>query len=253
MISDFLTTDWGRLCDGDRCVLSSGFTPAAHISFSDACVIFKPGKQRDGWFSANDLLTQVDHMIDIFKGLTKGWAQGLFLFDNAPSHQKHADDTISALQMVKGACNRSLQACADMAHTILAPKAGRTHHLGGQHMRCGTLPTGEPQPFYFPQVKGHPMSGWFKGMEVIIWECGLWPEAGLPAQCKDFKCLANHTDCCCRHLLLTQPDFTDEKSQLQEHIESCGHLCDFYLKYHCKLNFIEQYWGAAKFQYHAAT
>jgi hypothetical protein len=78
-------------------------------------------------------------------------------------------------------------------------------------MRCGTLPTGEPQPFYFPQVKGHPMSGWFKGMEVIIREHRLWPEAGLPAQCKDFKCLANCTDCCCRHLLFTQPDFTDEK------------------------------------------
>jgi hypothetical protein len=118
MISDFLTADWGHLCNGNRCILSSGFTPAAHISFSDARVIFKLGKQRDGWFSANDLLTQVDRTIDIFEGLTKGWAQGLFLFDNAPSHRKRADDVISALQMVKGVCNQSLQACADMAHII---------------------------------------------------------------------------------------------------------------------------------------
>jgi hypothetical protein len=39
------------------------------------------------------------------------------------------------------------------------------------------------------------------------------------------------------------------RPQLQEYIESCGHLCDFYPKYHCELNFIEQYWGAAKLCY----
>jgi hypothetical protein len=44
-----------------------------------------------------------------------------------------------------------------------------------------------------------------------------------------------------------------QKSKLQEFIESHSHLCDFYPKYHCELNFIEQYWGAAKFQYHTAS
>jgi hypothetical protein len=43
-----------------------------------------------------------------------------------------------------------------------------------------------------------------------------------------------------------QPDFVAQKSHL---ITLHGHICDFYLKYHCKLNFIEQYWGAAKFHY----
>jgi hypothetical protein len=36
----------------------------------------------------DDLLRQVDKAIDIFECHTKGYAQGLFLFDNAPSHQK---------------------------------------------------------------------------------------------------------------------------------------------------------------------
>lgn len=40
-----------------------------------------------------------------------------------------------------------------------------------------------------------------------------------------------------------------QKSHLKELITLCGHICDFYPKYHCELNFIEQYWGAAKFCY----
>jgi hypothetical protein len=121
-------------------------------------------------------------------------------------------------------------------------------------MCSGTLPNGEPQYFYFPD--DHPtMPSWFKGMEIIIRERGLWPEEGLGlhAQCPDFKCPADRTDCCCRRVLFNQADFITQKSELQEFIESCGHLCDFYPKYHCELNFIEQYWGAAKFQYRTAT
>ena len=71
-------------------------------SIREAWIIFKAGRNRDGYFDANDLLKQVNNTIDIFEGLTKGWAQGLFLFDNMPSHQKCALDAISARCMVKG-------------------------------------------------------------------------------------------------------------------------------------------------------
>lgn len=81
------------------------YTPSTHITLSEARVIFKPGKSRDGWFTADNLLAQVDTAIDIFDGNTKGWAQGLFLFDNAPSHQKRAANALSARRMVKGALN----------------------------------------------------------------------------------------------------------------------------------------------------
>jgi len=40
-------------------------------------------------------------MINIFEGKANGLAQGLFLFDNAPSHLKRAADAISATKMVK--------------------------------------------------------------------------------------------------------------------------------------------------------
>ena len=60
----------------------------------------------------------------------------------------------------------------------------------------------------------------------------------------------NATSCCCRRILFTQPDFVNQKSELEEYIVLHGHICDFYPKFHCELNFIEQYWGAAKYRYH---
>jgi hypothetical protein len=132
-----------------------------------------------------------------------------------------------------------------------APKEGWTHNNSGVRMRDGTLPNGEPQSLYYPEDHKS-MPGWFKGMEAIIRERGLWPEspdAGLLTQCPNFKCPPGHMDCCCRHILFLQPNFTAQKSQLEELIESHGHICDFYPKCHCELNFIEQYWGTAKSHY----
>src|SRR5229473_3285160 len=91
-------------------------------------------------------------------------------------------------------------------------------------------------------------------MEIIIWEHGLWPKGCtyLLAQCLGFYCPSGHTNCCCQHILFFQPNFISQKSQLQELIKLHGHLCNFYPKYHCKVNFIEQYWGAAKLWFHMA-
>jgi hypothetical protein len=115
------------------------------------------------------------------------------------------------------------------------------------------MSNGDVQSFYFPD--DHPtMPGWFKGMEIIIQERGLWPPEGLLAQCpKKRGCPPDHLDCCCRRLLFMQPDFISQKSQLQELIELRGHICDFYPKYHCELNFIEQFWGAAKLHFRVAS
>jgi hypothetical protein len=174
----------------------------------------------------------------------------LFLFDNAPSHQKRADDALSARYLPK------------------RPNDGWTRVKDGPRMRNGWFDTPGidgrthrvSQPFYFPA--NHPKHpGWFKGMEQIIRERGLWPKARdargrlvdgkLNAQCEGFKCEVGRSDCCCRRVLFNQPDFVQQKSALHELVERRGHICDFYPKYHCELNFIEQYWGAAKFRYRA--
>ena len=67
----------------------------------EARITFKPGLNRDGYFDSKKLIDQVETAIDIFEGKTKGFAQGLFIFDNAPSHQKRADNALSARKMPK--------------------------------------------------------------------------------------------------------------------------------------------------------
>ncbi|THU92285.1 hypothetical protein K435DRAFT_672399 [Dendrothele bispora CBS 962.96] len=217
MVSAFLTPDWGLLKDDEECVFEF-----------EARLFFEAGKGRDGYFDANDLLQETEKAIDIFENKTHGMMTGLFVFDNAPSHMKRAPDALSARKMPKG------------------PKLGWTQHPNGPKMRDGFF-NGAAQPFYYPD--NHPtMPGWFKGMEQIIRERGLYPAGGLRATCPT-KCDDKADRCCCRRVLFLQPDFIAQKPQLQEYIESRGHICDFYPKFHCECNFIEQYWGAAKYRY----
>lgn len=91
-------------------------------------------------------------------------------------------------------------------------------------------------------------------MEIIICKCSLWPKGGLPAEChfKPPEGQAVLPSCCCQHILYNQLDFVSQKPLLQEHIKSHGHLCNFYPRYHCELNFIEQYWGVAKLRFRIA-
>jgi hypothetical protein len=46
--------------------------------------------------------------------------------------------------------------------------------------------------------------------------------------------------------LKLQANFQEQKSLVQEVIESMGHLSIFLPKFHCKLNFIEYFWGQVK-------
>ncbi|KAF7293622.1 hypothetical protein MIND_01141500 [Mycena indigotica] len=76
MVSDFLVAHWGRL-------------RVPELNW-DARLFFRAGKNRDGYFTSIELLEHVENAIDIFEHKTHKFATGLFLFDNAPSHQKRA-------------------------------------------------------------------------------------------------------------------------------------------------------------------
>ena len=149
------------------------------LCFSEARLFFRAGKTRDGYFDNDNLILEVDKAIDIFEGKMNGFATGLFLFNKAPSYQKCAQDTLSAQKMLKS------------THTTWR------HHKNGPRMRTTTYSSNNtPQDFY--HADNHPkMPGWFKGMEEIIKERGLWPATGLNAQCEGFKCEPGKKDCCC--------------------------------------------------------
>jgi len=104
----------------------------------------------------DDLLKQVDHAINIFEMKKDGFATGLFLFDNAPSHQKWVPNALSAQKMPKNS-NKDW-----------------SYKKDGPHMQNGMFsPKNNAQDLYFPD--DHPtMPRWFKGMEIIIHEWGLW-------------------------------------------------------------------------------
>ncbi|KIJ42644.1 hypothetical protein M422DRAFT_170720 [Sphaerobolus stellatus SS14] len=214
MVSDFMSPDLGWLKSKD--------------GTQEARVIFKAGKNHEGYFSNEHILAQTELAIELFEDHFPGTAIAAFAFDNAPSHQKRAADALSALKMPKN------------------PKLWRPDDK--LKMRNGVLPNGEQQPLYFPD--DHPtMPGYFKGMSIILQERSLIQEAKLPAQCKNFKCQDVKSACCCRRVLFNQPDFTAQKVALVELIEANGHLVFFYPKYHCELNPIEQCWGTAKYEY----
>jgi hypothetical protein len=111
-------------------------------------------------------------------------------------------------------------------------------------------------------AKGTPVPrilwGRSKGLACILSERGLYPAAGLKGACQSEAKHAASNDCCCVKLLSVQPDFAAECSALQHLVEErvsipgmpsaqhAHHLCLFLPKFHCELNWIERFWGAAK-------
>jgi hypothetical protein len=72
-----------------------------------------------------------------------------------------------------------------------------------------------PQSLYFPE--SHPHPGVFKGMAVILEECGFTDAHKLRYECPKFQCPKPLHKCCCRRILYTQPDFVDATSKLEIH------------------------------------
>ncbi|KIJ35540.1 hypothetical protein M422DRAFT_180562 [Sphaerobolus stellatus SS14] len=146
IVSDFYSPDLGWLISKD--------------STQEACILFKAGKNQDGYFDCTDLCKQVSTTIDLFEdNFPDKSAVAAFGFDNAPGHQKHPEDALSARNMPK-----------------------KTQHWWGKSGKCkmrkGMLPDGTPQDFYYPD--NHPKHpGLFKGMAKILEEWGLINESKL--------------------------------------------------------------------------
>jgi hypothetical protein len=86
MVADFVSADYGWLRSPD--------------GKEKARVIFRPGKERDGYFDLEDVVRQAKVAMEI---LTKYYPNEdyVFIYDNMTTHLKHADNALSALKIPK--------------------------------------------------------------------------------------------------------------------------------------------------------
>ncbi|OAX33831.1 hypothetical protein K503DRAFT_836237 [Rhizopogon vinicolor AM-OR11-026] len=227
MVADFVSADYGWLRSRD--------------GMQSARILFRAGKARDGYFSNDEIIRHAEKAMTI---LEKDYPDDdhVFVFDNATTHLKRADDAISARQMPKGCKDWGVNApVRDAQGNLIRADSGKVMM---QKVRIADgFHNGVPQEFYWPE--GHEKAGLFKGMASILTERGF-DVSKLKAQCKNFECAAGAMGCCCRRILYRQPDFANIESLLETTCKARGVQVIFLPKFHCELNFIEQCWGFAK-------
>ncbi|GES93332.1 hypothetical protein RCL_jg21131.t1 [Rhizophagus clarus] len=212
MVSEFLSEECGRLKLNAQQIQENPSIP------KEARAYLQPGKDREGFWTSEHLIDQVKtKTIPIFETLFPNCI-ALFAFDNSSNHAAFKSDALVASRMNLKPGGKQPK----MRNTIFGPS--------NQHQSM-VNENGEP-----------------KGIKQVLIERGLWKN-GLNADCqlcKDKVDDENRVDCCARWIISLQPDFLGQKSASEEVILEAGHKCIFYPKFHCELNYIERYWGAAK-------
>ncbi|KAH8796193.1 hypothetical protein DL96DRAFT_1541301 [Flagelloscypha sp. PMI_526] len=230
MIAHYVSPDYGWLESKD--------------GSETAMVIFRAGKNRDGYFTCQEVLDQFRHAVQLAYRLYPG-DDHIFMYDNAKTHRARDDTARSASKMPKGPSKNFF-----VKRTVIDSK-GKESELKVQ-MDAGWYHDGSEkisQPLYFPP--DHPVyPGWFKGMEKILLERGH-DIRQKKAQCaQKFKdCPNGSTACCLRRMLFNEPDFVNVPSRLENLATEFRTRVMFTPKFHCEVNCIEQCWGYAKRRY----
>ena len=234
MVADFVSAKFGwlRSPDGTR----------------SARVVMKPGKNKDGYFTSDEICKQAEDAMMILREFYPQY-EHVLIYDNASTHLKRAPDALSARRMPKNipkpGGNWGVEVTKrDPVTGKIEYKPDGTPAKVKTRMADARFADGSPQSLYFPN--DHERGGVFKGMSVILQERGFGDTSKVRAECKDFKCVPGATTCCCRRILYFQPDFANVESLLETTCKARGVKVIFLPKFHCELNFIEQCWGYAK-------
>jgi len=205
MVSEFLTEECGRLKLNLQQYQENPSIP------EEARVYLQPGKNRDGYWTSENLVEQVKtKAIPIFETIFPNCI-ALFAFDNSSNYAAYRFDALVANRMNLKPGGKQPK----MRDTVFGPD---------NHHQSMVNENNEP-----------------KGMKQVLIERGLWKDR-LNADCqlcKDKVEDINRTDCCAQRIISLQPDFLLQKSALEEAILEAGHKCIFYPKFHCELNYIE--------------
>ncbi|THU95070.1 hypothetical protein K435DRAFT_819824 [Dendrothele bispora CBS 962.96] len=230
MIADFVSADFGWLRTPDG--------RSAHE------VMF-PGKQKDGYFTAEDIQKQADNAINLVQEMWPEY-EHIFIYDNATTHLKRPDGSLSAQKMPKGPSkNFFVEVTQRDEQGKPVYNSDGTYAKTKIQMTGAKFADGRPQSLYYGNSEGEKFPGQFKGMERILDEWGIKIDK-KKAECKGFHCAAPAIDCCCRRILYNQPDFELIESVLETKCKERGVEVIFLPKFHCELNPIEQCWGYSK-------
>ncbi|CAG8778034.1 31646_t:CDS:2, partial [Racocetra persica] len=162
--------------------------------------------------NSDDLVNQVvKRAILIFKAHFLG-TKALFAFDNATSHAAYTDNALVANNMNLSPGGKQAKMRQDMCF---------------------------PMDYKIPELREEP-----KGLREILKERKLWHDE-MKLKCKG-GCEEGSINCYARTAIANQPDFKAQRRKLEETIILAGHEVIFYPKFHCELNYIENFWGSAK-------
>ena len=223
MVSHFVSADYGWLQSPD--------------GKETARVLFKAGKNREGYFTNENILEQMQTAMDLAKKLYPQ-DKHVFIFDNATTHMKRPASAISARNMTKNPSQTFGVKVTVFENGKIRYTPDGKPEKRKVPMASGRYADGTPHEFY--------EDGIFIGMTKILQQRGLTEAAKLNASCKSFKCAEGVTACCQRRVLYNQPDFAEQESALEILCRGQGFEVIFLPKFHCELNFIEQCWGHAK-------
>jgi hypothetical protein len=189
MIADYVSADFGWLTSLD--------------GKNSAQKIMKPGKNRDGYMTHDDIEVQAELAMDVVSEAYPNFDH-IFIYDNASTHLKRADGARSARKMPKSVPISTVNKKRDnwlVEITDRDPTTGKPIYLPDGSLRKvkirmegGFLPDKSPQLFYFPDDHDK-FPGLFKGMAIILQERGFENAHHLKAQCNPtFTCAPGATD-----------------------------------------------------------
>jgi hypothetical protein len=201
------------------------------------------GKNRDGWWTNKDLITQFKQVAPLFKALHPPEEYNLyFFFDNSQNHHAKPPGALDTSKM-----NLSDGGAQPKMKESTVCKCYRTEFF----------PDGSVDFIYDRDIVQNLQTdtGSQKGAKTILQERGLWGN-GMPLACQACKNSTSDTirieegwfnsRCCCKGLLNRQEDFMNQKEWLSEVADELGVYLCYYPKFHCELNWIERVWGFVK-------
>ncbi|KAE9392677.1 hypothetical protein BT96DRAFT_1056230 [Gymnopus androsaceus JB14] len=178
MIADYCSQDFGLLCSADG---------------RSACRCISPGKNQDGYFTADDIQEQAMAAIDLIQELWPDYKH-IFVYDNATNHCKCEDTALLARKMPLNPSWNFLVEVPELdsnGKKVYKPNGSLSKVK--RQMTPGTFADGTPQELYYP-------SGQFKGMRQILTERGI-DISDKKAECKGFRCTPPAINCCCHRII----------------------------------------------------